>query len=91
MSEYVEEVFLPDDCFLLIKLDLDRIKLLKLEVKTQGSSQKVKSFDNRRIFVQVNADSIRYSLLTSKLRIKPKDCRVMGPGLLTVNPGVSGD
>lgn len=25
-------MFLPDDCFLLIKLDLDRISLLKLEV-----------------------------------------------------------
>merc|ERR1712172_260939 len=31
-SEYLEEVFLPDDCFLLIKLDVERIKLLKLEV-----------------------------------------------------------
>lgn len=32
VSEYIEEVYLPDDCFLLIKLDLDRISLLKLEV-----------------------------------------------------------
>lgn len=32
VSEYIEEVYLPDDCFLLIKLDLDRIQLLKLEV-----------------------------------------------------------
>ncbi|XP_048242877.1 DNA-directed RNA polymerase III subunit RPC1-like [Haliotis rufescens] len=32
VSEYIEEVFLPDDCFILIKLDMDRIKLLKLEV-----------------------------------------------------------
>ena len=32
VSEYLEEVFLPDDCFLLIKLDVERIKLLKLEV-----------------------------------------------------------
>ena len=30
VSEYIEEVFLPDDCFLLIKLDLDRLKLLKV-------------------------------------------------------------
>ena len=30
ISAYVEEVFLPDDCFLLIKLDTDRIKLLKV-------------------------------------------------------------
>ncbi|XP_045213702.1 DNA-directed RNA polymerase III subunit RPC1-like isoform X1 [Mercenaria mercenaria] len=32
VSEYLEEVFLPDDCFILIKLDLERIRLLKLEV-----------------------------------------------------------
>lgn len=32
MTEYIEEVYLPDDCFLLIKIDIDRIKLLKLEV-----------------------------------------------------------
>ena len=30
VSEYIEEVFLPDDVFILIKLDLDRIKLLKV-------------------------------------------------------------
>ena len=35
VSEYLEEVFLPDDCFLLIKLDLDRIRLLKVQYVTQ--------------------------------------------------------
>lgn len=32
VSEYIEEVFLPDSCFILVKLAMDRIKLLKLEV-----------------------------------------------------------
>ncbi|EEB15462.1 DNA-directed RNA polymerase III largest subunit, putative [Pediculus humanus corporis] len=32
ISEYIEEVFLPDDFFIIVKLDVDRIKLLKLEV-----------------------------------------------------------
>jgi len=68
VSEYIEEVFLPDDCFLLIKLDLERIKLLKLEV---------------------SADSIRYALCTSKLKIKPSDCSVVGASIITVKPGVS--
>ncbi|PIK60416.1 putative DNA-directed RNA polymerase III subunit RPC1, partial [Apostichopus japonicus] len=36
VSEFLEEVFLPDDCFILIKLDLDRIKLLKLEVSAES-------------------------------------------------------
>ena len=30
VSEYLEEVFLPDECFLLVKLDLERIRLLKV-------------------------------------------------------------
>ncbi|XP_030835383.1 DNA-directed RNA polymerase III subunit RPC1 isoform X1 [Strongylocentrotus purpuratus] len=36
VSEYIEEVFLPDNCFVLIKLDLDRIRLLKLEVSAES-------------------------------------------------------
>lgn len=32
VTEYFEEVYLPDDCFMLIKLDMNRIRLLKLEV-----------------------------------------------------------
>ena len=70
MSEYLEEVYLPDDTFLLIKLHVERIKLLKLEV---------------------TADSIRYNLCTApKLKIKPKDCTVVGESLILVRPGVSG-
>lgn len=33
ISEYIEEVFLPDDCFILVKLSLERIRLLRLEVQ----------------------------------------------------------
>lgn len=36
VSEYIEEVFLPDDCFILVKLDMDRIRLLKLEVNVDS-------------------------------------------------------
>lgn len=32
VSEYIEEIYLSDDHFLIIKLDIDRIKMLKLEV-----------------------------------------------------------
>ncbi len=69
VTEYVEEVFLPDDCFLMIKLDLDRIRLLRLEV---------------------NAETIRYSLCTSKLKIKPSNCKIITESTIVVNPGVSG-
>ncbi|XP_035660991.1 DNA-directed RNA polymerase III subunit RPC1-like [Branchiostoma floridae] len=65
VTEYMEEVYLPDDCFLLIKLHMDRIKLLKLEV---------------------SADTIRYSICTSKLRIKPANIVVHGESILCVTP-----
>lgn len=35
ISEYIEEVFLPDDCFILVKLSLERIRLLRLEVNAE--------------------------------------------------------
>ncbi|KAF3853699.1 hypothetical protein F7725_014387 [Dissostichus mawsoni] len=57
ISEYIEEVFLPDDCFSLVKLSLERIRLLRLEV---------------------NAETVRYSICMSKLRVKPGDIAVHG-------------
>lgn len=32
ISSFIEEVYKSDDCFLLIKLDLDRIRVLGLEI-----------------------------------------------------------
>merc|ERR1712098_654268 len=49
ISEYIEKVMLQDEVFLLIKLSVERIKLLKLEVNTEsiraaicGSKLKIK-------------------------------------------------
>ena len=36
ISQYIEEVYETDDCYLLIKLDLDRIRLLKLEINAMS-------------------------------------------------------
>ncbi|KAH3863264.1 DNA-directed RNA polymerase III subunit RPC1-like [Dreissena polymorpha] len=41
VSEYLEEVFLPDDCFILVKLDLERIRLLKLEVNVASIKESI--------------------------------------------------
>ncbi|TRY59992.1 hypothetical protein DNTS_021683 [Danionella cerebrum] len=65
ISEYIEEVFLPDDCFILVKLSLERIRLLRLEV---------------------NAETVRYSICTSKLRVKPGDIAVHGEAVVCVSP-----
>merc|ERR1719339_92611 len=69
VSEYIEEVMLPDSVFILIKLHMDRIKLLKLEV---------------------NAETIRYAICSSKLRIKPGNCKVIAEDVIQVVPSVSG-
>ncbi|XP_062605530.1 DNA-directed RNA polymerase III subunit RPC1-like, partial [Saccostrea cucullata] len=65
VSEYIEEVFIPDDCFILVKLDLDRIRLLKLEV---------------------NVESIKESICTSKLRVKPQDVQIHSSAIISVRP-----
>lgn len=41
VTEYFEEVYLPDDCFILIKLDLERIRLLKLEVNVDSITDSI--------------------------------------------------
>lgn len=36
VSSYIEEIYKPSDCFLLVKLDLDRIRVLGLEVNAES-------------------------------------------------------
>nr|XP_032834584.1 DNA-directed RNA polymerase III subunit RPC1 isoform X1 [Petromyzon marinus] len=65
VSEYIEEVFLPDSCFILVKLSLERIRLLRLEV---------------------NAETVRYSVCVSRLRVRPCDVTVHGEAIVCVTP-----
>ena len=65
VCEYIEEVFLPDDCFLLLKLAMKRIQLLKLEV---------------------DAASIKYSICTSKLKLKDQDVSVKSETIIVIRP-----
>ncbi|GIY69608.1 DNA-directed RNA polymerase III subunit RPC1, partial [Caerostris darwini] len=72
VTEFFEEVFLPDSCFILVKLNLDRIRLLQLEV---------------------DADSICYSICTSNITeirgIKPQNVEIVSKNLLVVKPFIS--
>lgn len=68
VSSFLEEVYRNDECFLLIKLDLDRIRVLGLAV---------------------NVDTIRYSICTSKIKLKPTQVEVHGPSLLVIRPDTS--
>lgn len=36
ITSYFEEVYREDDCFLLVKLDLDRIRVLGLELNAES-------------------------------------------------------
>lgn len=68
ISTYIDQVYKSHECFLFIKLDLDRIRVLGLEV---------------------NAASIKYSLCTSKLKLKPHLVDTSGPSLILIRPDLS--
>ncbi|KAG5879450.1 hypothetical protein JTB14_027687 [Gonioctena quinquepunctata] len=68
ISTSIDEVYTNTDAFLLIQLNYERIKLLKLEV---------------------NAESIRYSICTSKIKLKPTDVKVESDTIITVHPNRS--
>ncbi|XP_059048540.1 DNA-directed RNA polymerase III subunit RPC1 [Achroia grisella] len=63
ITTYIDEVYLPNECFLLIRLDAERIRLLCLEV---------------------NVQSIKYSICTSKLKVKPGNIEVVSDWALKV-------
>ncbi|KAI4470240.1 dna-directed rna polymerase [Holotrichia oblita] len=65
ICEYIDDVYTKGECFLLVKLSYERIRLLQLEV---------------------NVDTIKYSLCTSKLKLKPTDVKVQSETILTVHP-----
>ncbi|KAL3274960.1 hypothetical protein HHI36_019736 [Cryptolaemus montrouzieri] len=68
ISTFIDDVYTRYDAFLLIKLDYDRINLLKLEI---------------------NAETVRYSICTSKLKLKPNDVKVESDTIITVHPNRS--
>ncbi|KAF7991817.1 hypothetical protein HCN44_010618 [Aphidius gifuensis] len=65
ITEFMEEIYRPDDCFLLLKLATNRMQLLQL---------------------QVNAESIRFSLIKSKLKLNPRDVTVMSDSIISIRP-----
>ncbi|GBP32372.1 DNA-directed RNA polymerase III subunit RPC1 [Eumeta japonica] len=63
ITTYIEEVYLPNECFLLIRLNAERIRLLSLEV---------------------NVESIVYSICTSKLKLKPANVQIVSEWAIRV-------
>ncbi|XP_048486238.1 DNA-directed RNA polymerase III subunit RPC1 [Plutella xylostella] len=69
VTTYIEEVYLPNECCLLIRLDTERIRLLSLEV---------------------NVESIVYSICTSKLKLKPANVHIVSSSCIKVTPAARG-
>lgn len=96
VTEVIEEVILPDDCFLLIRLDMDRIKLLKLEVDVYSireallkSKLKIKEKDctvlNSSMITVSPGVSSKTSMYFALQFLKHKLSAVVIKGLPTVN------
>lgn len=66
IASFIDEIYTTYDAFLLIQLNYDRIKELKL---------------------QINADTVRYSICTSKLKLKSTEVQVKGDTIITIHPG----
>lgn len=65
ITEEIEMVFKKDKCYLLLKLALNVISLLGLEV---------------------DAETVKYALCTSKLKLKPPQVTVIGRTYIVVKP-----
>ncbi|CAG2111312.1 unnamed protein product, partial [Medioppia subpectinata] len=86
VCEYLEEVVTRDDCFVLIKLTMDRIKLLNLEVDAYSiqesitkqlriSANKISVVDDEESMIKVSAVNIDTWTLRESL------CKVMIKGI----------
>uniref|UniRef100_A0A914RJZ5 DNA-directed RNA polymerase n=1 Tax=Parascaris equorum TaxID=6256 RepID=A0A914RJZ5_PAREQ len=69
ICEYIEEVYLPDDCFVLVKINAKRVRLLQLEI-TMGSI--AQSICSTKLPVPVKLNQIRI-LGKTILVIRPPD------------------
>ncbi|XP_064097530.1 DNA-directed RNA polymerase III subunit RPC1-like [Macrobrachium nipponense] len=99
VCEYVEEVFLPDDCFLLLKLAMDRIRLLKVEVDAHSikyaictSKLKIKESDvcvESDTIITVRPSRTKASAMYYQLQhLKQHITKVIIKGLPSVNRAV---
>lgn len=41
ICDYIEEVYLPDDCFILLKINAKRVRLLQLEITMSSIAQSI--------------------------------------------------
>ncbi|KAF8382261.1 rpc-1 [Pristionchus pacificus] len=75
ICDYIEEIYLPDDAFILIKLNARRIRLLQLEITISSIAH---SIATTRMLVPVKAGQISVRGKTMMI-IRPPDKSKMSP------------
>jgi DNA-directed RNA polymerase III subunit RPC1 len=97
ITQYVEEVFLRDECCIIIKIDLDRIRLLKLELnlysiidsilasKLKIKGQQITPMSDK--YIKINP-SVKGSLHDNLFKLKNEIGNVVVKGLPKVNRAV---
>jgi len=99
VTAYFDEMFMPDDCFVLVKLDIDRIRLLKLEVNADTiahsicvSKLRVKqsaiSILNDTVITVRPAPSAKVSMYHSLQQLKELLPNIVIKGLPTISRAV---
>jgi DNA-directed RNA polymerase III subunit RPC1 len=91
ITQYIEEVFMSDECCIIIRIDLERIRLLKVAsvVFFQGLKlHKIIIFIYKKL--ELNVYSIIDSILNSKLKIKSSQIINSGEKFIKINPGEKG-
>ena len=71
---------------MLIKLDLNRIRLLKLEVNADSIKYRLVSLNGWALNQTVISKMYFLSICTSKLRVKPTNVNVVSDSIITVSP-----
>jgi DNA-directed RNA polymerase III subunit RPC1 len=94
ISQYIEEVYESDDCYLLIKLDLDRIRLLKLEIDIDSiidsivNEKKMKKLKYNQLSKNNSLDTIKDTMYYTIKRYKEVLPNIVVKGISTVDRAV---
>ena len=101
ITQYIEEVFMRDECCIVVKLDLDRIRLLKLEInvfsiidaivatpKLKVKPQQICAISNKYIKVVPPTSKASAALHDASFKLKNELANVVVKGFNKINRAV---
>ena len=77
---------MPDDCFILVKLDINRIRLLKLEVNADTIANRLDQFTGIIDNSIIQSNFFPCSICVSKLKVKQSAISILSESVITVRP-----